>query len=487
MNDQSKPAGATEVLARFAASARFEDLPEAIVAKAETSTRDCLAVCLYGALRVESGPVLSRYAATEAEGAKSATVIGSGKTAAAELAALANGTFALSFEFEDVHIGNQAHPYACVQPAAMALAERVNAGGRDFLTAVAIGNEIACRVGVASHVRTLDGSYMVSKRGLYGQQIFCVFGAAAAAGYLLGLDERQMADALGIAGEQAAGTMQSHNEGAWTRRLHGGLGAANGIRAALLAAAGVSGPRTFLEGKHGLYTAFDLEFHPEHLVEGLGDQWEFLDVWYKAYPCATTAHGMLESLLGLIREHGLTVDQVEKIIGFQPPWSASANDKSKAGGSRIAAQYGPRSILATALVRGKYDLEEAGEDLRDADRIRQIADDVMEIRGDERLARIRDESRPLTDPHAPPDNAGRTSPGAVEVILKDGKRLTREVLYPLGSPRNPMDDAALRAKFDLLVLQSGIRDSAGANAIWDRVGDMRRDVPISDLMTTVGR
>ena len=473
----------TRALAHFASTLRYADLPPAVVAKAEASTRDWLGVSLYGALRVDSGPVLALYAADES-GKSTSTVIG-GRSASAELAALANGTAALSFEFEDVHIGSQSHPYATVQPAALAVAERTGASGRDFLTAVAIGNEIACRIGAASRVRVRDGSYMASRRGLYPQQLFCVFGAAAAAGRLLGLNGDQMADALGIAGEQAAGTMQSHVEGAWTRRLHGGLGAANGVRAALLAAAGVTGPRAFLEGKHGFYTAFDLEFHPEILVGRLGTAWEFLDVWYKAYPCATTAHGMLESVLTLVRSHGLTPDNVEKIIGVQPPWSASANEKTS-NTSRIAAQYGPRSILATALVCGKYGLEETEVDEARAALIRTIADERVEIHADERLARIRDESEPLIDPDGTSNDTGRTSPGAAEIHLRDGRRLTYESLYPLGSARNPMSDAVLREKFDRLVVTSGIRDRAGGAAIWDAVAGLRDDRPISTLSRGIG-
>lgn len=475
----------TRMLARFAATASFQDLPETVVAKTIDSTRDCLGVCLYGALRVDSGPVLARYAVQESGGAKSATVIGGGK-ALAEFAALANGTSALSFEFEDVHIGSQAHPYASVHPAALAMAERVGASGRECLTALAVGNEIACRIGVASRVRSSDGSYMASRRGLYPQQLFCVFGAAAAAGRLLRLDEDRMADALGIAGEQAAGTMQSHNEGAWARRLHGGLGAANGVRAALLAAAGVTGPRSVLEGKHGFYTAFDLESHPEALTAGLADQWEFLDVWYKAYPCATTAHGMLESVLGLVREHGLRASDVEGIVGIQPPWSASANEKPKAGASQIAAQYGPRMILATALVRGKYELEETHLDPEDLALVRKFAEERIEIQADERLARIRDESRPLVDPVSPGET-GRTSPGAAEIVLKDGSRLFKEVLFPLGSPRNPMNEAALRKKFDRLVLRSGICEADAANSIWNTVGALTEDIPVAELMEKLRR
>ena len=135
-------------------------------------------------------------------------------------AALANGTFGLGFEFEDFHPWAGLHPGSFVVPAALATAEVEKAGGKALIGAVVAGHEVAPRLRMASN-KTLEGQG-VMVRGLYPQAIFGSFGAAAAAGVILGLDAERMAIAFGLAGEQAGGTMQSHKEGAWSRRMHSG-------------------------------------------------------------------------------------------------------------------------------------------------------------------------------------------------------------------------------------------------------------------------
>ncbi|MFC1816341.1 MmgE/PrpD family protein [Thermodesulfobacteriota bacterium] len=135
-------------------------------------------------------------------------------------AALANGTFGLGFEFEDFHTWAGMHPESFTVPAALAAAELQKTSGKALINAVVAGHEVAPRVRMASD-KTLGGVGLMV-RGLYPQAIFGGFGAAAASGVILGLSGEQMAIAFGLAGEQAGGTMDSHKEGAWSRRIHSG-------------------------------------------------------------------------------------------------------------------------------------------------------------------------------------------------------------------------------------------------------------------------
>ncbi len=463
----------TQDLAAWATNLRFSDLDDALIEKATFSVQDCLALCLYVGQKTDCGRSIARYALAES-GKPQATVIGYGKEATAELAALANGTFALGLEFEDVHIGSGSHPYATVVPAALAMAERLGSDGRELLTAVVAGHEIACRVGTASGCKARDGQYMTWSRGLYTQQVFNVFGAAAAAAMLLKLDAGDTAMALGIAGEQAAGTQQSHGEGVYSRRLHGGLAAANGVRAALLVASGITGPKEFLEGRYGLYQALDLQFDADQLTRDLGSNWEFLDTWYKNYPSYTISHGPIQALLELRRKHSIDPANVERVVGYQAQWTQWHLRKDFP--TQVVAQYGPRFLLATALLRGKYGLEEIQEETLNDEEIQTFAREKVDIVLDERLTKLRDTTPPP-----------RTWPGAVKIVLKDGRELYAEVLRPLGSPGNPMSKDQMRAKFMSLASGSGVLDNAQVNELYEKVQRLREGGKVTEVTALLKR
>ena len=458
----------TKDLARFAAELRYDDLSDELITKAIYSIQDCLGLDLYVGTQTDCGRNIAQHALRESGADHTATVIGYGRRATPELAALANGTMGLGFEFEDVHMGAKTHPYATIVPAALGIAERVGSNGHEFIAAVVAGHEIACRIGVASRCRDSDGEHMVWRRGVYTQQVFSVFGAAVAAGKLLGLDPEGIANAMGIAGEQAAGSQQSHDEGTWSRRLHGGLAAANGVRAALLANGGFTGPTHVLEGRYGLYTMFALEFHPDLLMRNLGEEWEFLDVWYKAYPSYTISHAMIESVLKLRKEHNIEPEQVDRVIGFQPRWTQSHLRTDFP--TLVSVQYGPRFLLATALLRGKFGLEEVQEETLNDERIHRFARDNVDIVLDEPYTTIRDTTPPP-----------RTCPGGAEIVMKDGRKLKAESLYPLGSPNNPQSRDQMKAKFETLIGASKVLKESETRELYGRIQRLEQDIPVTEV------
>ncbi|MBI2857972.1 MAG: MmgE/PrpD family protein [Chloroflexi bacterium] len=433
----------TKELAQFATNLRFEDLPTNVVEQAKNSIRDHLGNALFVGQQTPWGKSIAEFALKESQGNRTATVVGYRRGATEELAALANGTLGLGFEFEDVHLGGASHPAATIVPAALATAERETGqrkkpvSGKDAITAIVAAHEVAARIGTASHKETTEGDEM-TWRGLHYQQVFLVFGAAVASGKLLGLDAERMAMALGIAGEQAAGTEQSHTEGAWSRRLHGGLAAANGIRAARLASWGFIGPTQILEGERNFYRAFAIQFHPEELTRGLGTEWDILDVWYKAYPCHGIAHPVIEAVLQLRQEYGLKPDQVELLTAYV--------SKSKAAHQRTdfptiaAAQQAPRYLVAAAMVKGQVTVAEFTEEALRDPKVLSFAKDRVAIVQDPDINRRRSIIRP------------RTQLGRVVIKLKDGRELGREVIHPLGTVGNPMKREQMEAKFNQLAV-----------------------------------
>src|SRR5246500_208197 len=217
------------------------------------------------------------------------TAIGHERTLTAAGAAFVNGTAAHGEDFDDTFEGGPVHAGAVIVPAVLAACERHNPDGRAALIGIAVGTEVLCRL-------SLVVPKAVHKSGFHPTAVFGAMGAAAGVGAALGLNAKQMVDALGIAGSMAGGIIEYLAEGAWTKRLHAGWAAQSGIRAALLARHGFAGPRTVFEGVHGFFHAF------AHTAQGgfgaltgdFGRRWVTDTLAFKPYPCGTMAQPYID-------------------------------------------------------------------------------------------------------------------------------------------------------------------------------------------------
>src|SRR5207248_1736076 len=176
---------------------------------------------------------------------------------------------------------------------------RDHCDGRSFIAALMLGYEVVCRVGEAQTRAT------EAERGFHNPGVNGAFGAAAAVGKLLGLDERSLAWALGIAGSHACGLVEFVWEGAMTKRMHPGRAAQLGLESALLALKGFSGPTTVLEGRYGYLQAYSPRPRPEQLVAGLGREWLAADLVLKAYPCHITGQAVVHAIQQFKQGRGL--------------------------------------------------------------------------------------------------------------------------------------------------------------------------------------
>lgn len=429
----------TKALADFAAGIRYESLPAEVIAKAKASVRDFFGVALYVSRNTPWGLTAASFAVKQGYGAAVATVIGHGKKTVPSRAALANGTFGLGFEFEDFHPWAGMHPESFTVPAALAVAELQKTSGKALISAVVAGHEVAPRVRMATD-KTLGGVGLMV-RGLYPQAIFGGFGAAAAAGVILGLNGEQMAIALGLAGEQAGGTMQSHKEGAWSRRMHSGHAAERGVSAALLAAEGFLGPRQIFDGEQNLYKAMALQFDLAKLTYGLGQHWAMSDIGYKSYSCAIGFHSAIDILLELKREHNFSADDVEKVTVYKP--GTTPIHLRTDFPTIIAAQYSAPFCIATAILKGRVTPTEfTAEALREETRLR-LARERVEIVPDEKMESEREKER-----KASPDVLVlQKNPGRVILRLRDGRVFERRRDYPTGHPMQPMTQQQMVDKF----------------------------------------
>ena len=409
--------GATEALARFAVQTRNEQVPPWAIHEAKRCFINYLGVAL-GALQERGAAILVEWVGREGAMPK-ATIIGTGGRTSAFNAALANGYLAHLLDYDDTHLPTILHPSAPVWPAVQAVAEERGIGGRDALAAFVIGVEVASRLSLSVHPWHYNLGWHIT--GTAG-----VFGAAAAAGRLLGLTVPQMVHAFGVAGTQAAGVREVM--GSMTKAIHPGKAASNGIQSAVLAAMGFTSTEAILEGRRGFWAVLSQPGHDEGaLVRDLGSSWELRNNGLKPYANGVVAHPLQDAAVALRNEEGVTPDQVVSIHARVHPLVIELMDRpSPRHGfdGKFSFQY----CIAAGLVDGAgYPRQFTDERFRDP----AIASLLKKVSGSADPAIAEDESH-------------------LTVTLTGGKVLERHVLHATGSPANPLTDKALADKFQAL-------------------------------------
>src|SRR5450756_1684749 len=294
------------------------------------------------------------------------TVIGHARGLTASGAAFVNGTAAHGEDFDDTFEGGPVHAGAVIVPAVLAACERHSPDGRMVLIGIAVGTEVLCRL-------SLVVPKAVHKAGFHPTAIFGAMGAAAGVGAALGLNAKQIVDALGIAGSMAGGIIEYLAEGAWTKRLHAGWAAQSGIRAALLARGGFVGPRTVFEGVHGLFHGFahTTEGDYDALTGDFGTRWVTDTLAFKPYPCGTMAQPYIDCARRLAAR-GVQAEDIAAIVcevaegTVHRLWEPLADKQRPPNG--YAAKFATPYLLATGFVHGGVGLGAFTEAaIRDAD------------------------------------------------------------------------------------------------------------------------
>jgi len=416
------------ILARWVTEFPCDRLPPDVVHATKLRILDAIGLALAGAETPFGRSVLDAERALSPEGP--CTVFGSGERLPVRSAAFVNGARVQALEFDDTHNESIVHMSGPAVAAALALAQTRRLPGRDVLRAVAIGNEVSCRVGTVA-----VGQF--HKRGFHPTGLFTPFGVACLASTLMGLDVEATSRAMGIVGSFAAGLLECWVDGTDSKFLHAGWAARAGISAAALARAGTTGPPAILEGRFGFFASHVQDRSAPRdftrITDRLGEDWESRRASFKPFPAAHVLHPYISAVLRLRERHALRPEDVVRIdcpvasfiIGIVcEPVEEKWTPRTQSHG-RVSLQFS----LAEALATGRLAKDAYGEEARGDPAILALA----------RRVHFHPDSRFDGLAHFP---------GEVTVTLRDGRTMTEAEPYNRGSAQNPMTDDELRAKFD---------------------------------------
>jgi 2-methylcitrate dehydratase PrpD len=443
---QESAAGSTDVtgrLSRYMVAARDRELPTAVTQAAKHRILDTLAAIVSGA-QLKPGEAAIRYVRAQG-GASEATVPTTRIRTSAINAALAGGMFAHADETDDFEPVTKAHPGCAVVPAAMAMAERDDRSGEEFLRAVTLGYDLCCRLLMAlgpDHVRATHRS---------AEGVSSTFGAVGAAASLARLDEKGMRYALSYAAQQVSGIWSWERDTEHIEKAFdfAGMGARNGATAALMAQAGFTGVPDVLDGEHNALIALAREPRPEEMVAGLGSRFFVTETAIKVFSVGYPIQAPLDAFLELRRANGLNIENVERIVVRLPEDGARIVD------DRAMPDVNVQYAIAVALIDGtlSFDASHSYERMRDPQ--------VLAMK--KRVQLIGD--RALMDPAAPRS-------GRVEVTLRDGRTVSHFTRHAPGTKENPLDAAGVNAKARALMMP--VIGGGQTDAVIERVNGLEK-------------
>ena len=403
----------TRTLARFVVDHQASAIPHDVRHEAARSFLNWVG-CAVGASRHETvGSALA--ALSPFSGPAQATVLGRGDRLDVMHAALMNGITSHTFDFDDTHLKTVIHPSGPVASAILALAELEPVSGEAFLHAFILGVEVECRIGNSVYPQHYDVGWHIT--GTTG-----VFGAAAAAGRLLGLDEQQMTWALGIAATQSSGLREMF--GTMCKPFHPGNAARNGLLAALLAQRNFTSSDQGIEAKRGFAHVLSTRFDPAQITERLGETWEISLNTYKPFACGIVIHPIIDACIQLRNEHALKASDIDAIEAKVHPLVLELTGK-KTPQVGLEGKFSVYHSAAVAIIHGA-----AGES--------EYSDAAVRDAG---VVALRDRVNATVDPAMHEDQT------RVTVRTKDGRTFDKFVEHAIGSLARPMSAADLETKF----------------------------------------
>ncbi|MCL2670324.1 MAG: MmgE/PrpD family protein, partial [Syntrophaceae bacterium] len=307
MDSSQRKDDSTAILTQFASAATYEMLPPSVVEMAKRVLLDTIGVML-AATTLEKAILPVVKLAQEGGGKAESTILAFGGKVPCWEAAFANGALSHALDYSSSDSRGVA-PGGAIVPAALAMAERVHADGKQIITAIAIGSEVVMRIGAAITRNPMGFGWL-------SPMLLGVFGSAVAAGKIVGLNPKQMLDTLGIALQQAGGTWEMAEDPASNfRAVRNCFVNKTGVLAVLLAQEGLSAAKDPLGGKYGLYPQYYKgEYDPAVLVKGLGNEYRFEAINFKPYPSCRDTHTAIDASLRLAKQYDIVPEQVEKIV-----------------------------------------------------------------------------------------------------------------------------------------------------------------------------
>lgn len=411
----------TKELAQCIAEISYTDLNDDVIEKAKGLILDQLG-CQLSFSQMPWSRTIYEYIKDCQSGCSDSTITYYGLKTSMENAAYANAVFGHGFEMDDTEFHSVTHPGSVIVPAALATGEKEMVSGKDLLVAIVVGYDTMIRIGTAAKTMMQRGFQPTAATGS--------FGAVAATGKILCFNSELIVNALGIVGSDTSGISEWSESGGSVKRLHAALAAQAGIRAALLAGRGFTGPSTILEGRKGFCQAYANEFSLKAITEGLGREFRILWTGNKPYCCCAAQHSAIDATAAILQKHEIPVEQIDKIIAGAPAREIKSVGSITEPHDMTSAQFSGSFGIALRVIKGSNGYEaytdenlKNGEILNLAKKVKFVVDDELE-------------------------NANITgAPARVTIKLKDGTVFQERVDYAKGTINNPMTKDELSDKF----------------------------------------
>ncbi|MDC0227101.1 MmgE/PrpD family protein [Alphaproteobacteria bacterium] len=416
----------TEKFAEFCEQLKYEDLSPEVIKRTKLLILDTVGIIIRARHDAESTSSLVSAIEKLEMSNGSCQVFSDKKTYSPSAAALLNGTLAHSLDFDDTHAEASLHSSAPILSASLAAAQMNKSSGQELITACVVGYEVQIRLGLAG------GASAHYKKGFHPSATCGIFGAAAAAGFLMGLTKEQYISAFGIALSQSAGSMQFLTDGAWTKRSHVGQAAQNGLSCAIMAGEGFKGPSKAFEGQWGYLHSYASGGNIKKAIDGLGEKFETLNLGVKPYPSCRYSHAAIDGLIELKKELNFSSEDLDdvdiglsetalNIIGY--PLNDKQNPKSIVDG-----QFSMPFCAAVTVKSGGLQWDDYKNHLNNSDTL-SLCNKIKV---------------------SPDKDAEECCPeymsAKVKVVVK-GKKYEKFIKIPKGEPENFMDDAEFISKF----------------------------------------
>lgn len=412
----------SEKVADWVCSTSYKDIPSDVITAARRCILDFFGVTLAGSVEPVADIIL-RYI-KQVGGNVQATLIGSGIKSSCTEIAFGNGVIGHCLDYDDFMIpvsgGGGPHFTAAILPAALAVAEMEHRSGKDLIQAYVLGCEVCYRVGLAVDPMHYNAGWHTT--GTEG-----IFGAVIAACKLLGLNRKEITNALGTAGSGSAGLRE--NFGTMTKPFHAGQASAKGVKVGLLAGLGFTASKTIFEGKKGFCNVLSSNALTEKITENIGSPFCIPNFVIKLYPCCGGSHNAVFAALEMCKEHTIKTDEISgidirceplayKVLTYEDPQDA------------FEGKFSMHFPIALALAEGGVSLDKFTDE--------KVRDPVIR----NLMAKVK---------VSPEEDFIREDPGAsittIEITFRNGRRISGRCDYRPGGPLNPVSDEALLEKF----------------------------------------
>lgn len=449
-------------IAEIAKKTKFEDLPEYVVNHAKKLTLDLIG-SMIGTRDIITSKI-AREISEELGGPEEATVVGSEVKVNVVNAAFANAIQCYGLDFVDDHNESNSHPSPATYPASLAISEHLKKSGKEFIEAVALGNELVCRMGSAY----LGEMYY---QGFHPTSVCGTMGVSVSAAKLYNLDEEAIVNSQGIAGSMASGLMAWNSTGAFSKRLQAGHPAMNAIIAARMAEKGFTGPSDIFEGKDGLLHAYSYRdnYDAKKIIDGFGDKWIFADSSIKVYPCCRYSGGHIDACLEIVNKYKPNPEEIEKINILSSKYTMHLLAEPEKWYPRtiVDLQFSMPYQAAIAFKNGKVTVDEFDEKYIQDSLIKRLIAATTVVMDEEFERRY-------------PEHYS----SAVTITMKDGTVYSAVVDDPKGDKRNPVTYEEVIEKFRNLV-KPIYKDEERIQKIIDYVNDLERQTNIAVLMKLI--